>query len=79
MIKRISILPGDPDRVPNPQNYDVFIDGVKQTHCIVADAEKGTALRYKKNAVGMLCRRRNNKFLTEEVQGVVAILPKVPK
>ena len=79
MIKRISILPNDPDRVPDPQNYDVFIDGVKQTHCIVADTEKGTALRYKKNAVGMLCRGRNNKFLTEEVTGIVTILPKVPK
>ena len=79
MIKRISILPGDPDRVLDPQNYVVFIDGIKQTHCIVADAEKGTALRYKKNAVGMLCRGRNNKFLTEEVTGIVTILPKVPK
>ena len=79
MIKRISILPGDQDRVPNPQNYDVFIDGVKQTHCIVADSEKGTALRYKKNAVGMLCKGRGGKFQTEEVTGIVTILPKVPK
>ena len=77
MIKRISILPGDPDRVPDPQNYDVFIDGVKQTNCIVADAEKGTALRYKKNTVGMLCKGRGGKFQTEEVRGAIVITKEV--
>jgi hypothetical protein len=75
-IMRISVLKGDPDFVRDGQNYTVTIDGVKQTHCITADAEKGVALRYKKNAIGMLCKSRG-KFVTEEARGIVVIERKV--
>ena len=76
MIKRISVLKGDPDFTRDPQNYIVTIDGVKQTHCVTADAEKGIALCYKKTSLGTLCKVRG-KFVTEEVRGIVVIERKV--
>ncbi len=73
---RLSVLQGDPNYTPNAKDFNVHLDGVKQTHCIVADSENGYILRYKKTAIGTLRKGRNGKFETEEVFGNVVITRK---
>jgi len=50
---RISVIAGDPDRVMNPVDYRVTLNGVEQRDCLVADADKGMILRYKRNRMGL--------------------------
>ena len=70
---RISVIAGDPDRVMNPVDYRVTLDGVVQRDCLVADANEGMVLRYKRNKMGLLCASRNGKIDTETVHGNVVI------
>jgi len=73
MKMRLSVLQGDPNYTPDAQSYNVHLDGVKQTHCIIADSSNGYVLRYKKTILGTLRRLRSGKFETEEVFGNVVI------
>ncbi len=70
---RLSVLQGDPSYTPNARQYNVKLDGVLQTHCIIADDENGYVLRYKKTPIGTLCKDRGGKFKTEEIFGNVVI------
>ena len=70
---RISVIAGDPNKVCNPQDYKVTLDGVEQRDCLVADADKGMVLRYKRNKFGMLCVTRNGEIDSETVHGTVVI------
>ena len=70
---RISVIAGDPDRVMNLVDYSVTLDGVEQCDCLVADADKGMILRYKRNKMGLFSVTRDGKKDTEEVQGTVVI------
>lgn len=70
---RLSVLQGDPLYTPNARQYNVTLDGVLQTHCIIADDENGYVLRYRKNAIGTLSKDRFGKFRTEEIFGNVVI------
>lgn len=64
---RISVIAGDPDRVMNPVDYRVTLNGVEQRDCLVADADKGMILRYKRNRMGLFSVTRvgirNWKFM----------------
>ena len=57
--------------------YDVFLDGVKQTTCVVADEAKGFVIRYRTTQFGAVMVK-GNKSLTERVEGVVTITLKTP-
>ena len=70
---RISVIAGDPDRVMNPVDYRVTLNGVEQRDCLVADADKGMILRYKRNRMGLLSVTRDGKKDTEELHGNVVI------
>jgi hypothetical protein len=70
---RLSVLEGDPNRTYDAHKYYVFLNGEKQTHCIIADSDNGYVLRYKKTKLGSLCADRSGKFQTEEVFGNVVI------
>ena len=70
---RISVIAGDPDHVMNLVDYRVTLDGVEQRDCLVADADKGMILRYKRNKMGLFSVTRDGKKDTEEVQGTVVI------
>ena len=43
---RVSVKKQDPGYVPDPQNYEVFLDGEKLLNCHTADEEKGIAYCY---------------------------------
>lgn len=73
---RLSVLCGDPNYTQNAKDFNVHFDGVKQTHCIIADSENGYILRYKKTSLGTLRKGRNGKFETEELFGNVVITRK---
>lgn len=73
---RISVIAGDPDRVMNPVDYSVTLDGVEQSDCLVADADKGMILRYKRNKMGLFSMTRDGKKDTEEEHGTVVIYHK---
>ena len=70
---RISVIAGDPNRVMNPRDYKVTLDGVEQRDCLVADTNKGMVLRYKRNRMGLLYANRQGKMETEELHGNVVI------
>ena len=70
---RISVIAGDPDHVMNLVDYRVTLDGVEQRDCLVADADKGMILRYKRNKMGLFSVTSDGKKDTEEVQGTVVI------
>ena len=70
---RISVIAGDPDRVMNPVDYRVTLDGVEQRDCLVADADKGMVLRYKRNRMGLFYANRQGEMETEELHGNVVI------
>lgn len=70
---RISIVCGDKDFINDGKNYSVTLDGVKQTHCIMADSDKGVVQRYKLNRYGVVTVNRQGKTLTEVVYGSVVI------
>lgn len=70
---RLSVLQGDPAYTPNARDFNVTLDGVLQTHCIIADDENGYILRYKKTPIGLLSKDRSGKFKTEEIFGNVVI------
>ena len=76
-IVRLSILKDDPRYTADASRYNVFLNGEKQTSCLIADSENGYVLRYKKNKIGVLCKGRNGKLITEEVFGNVVITIKV--
>lgn len=73
---RISVIAGDPDRVMNPVDYRVTLDGVEQRDCLVVDADKGMILRYKRNKMGLLSMTHDGKKDTEELHGTVVIYHK---
>ena len=75
---RISIMKEDRDFVPDGENYEVTLDGVKQTQCISADSDKGEIARYKVNGVGIPCVNRSGKFIVEVLSGNV-VINKVPR
>jgi hypothetical protein len=59
--------------------WDVYLNGVKQRACMVADVEKGHVIRFK-HAIGNLpVRGRTGKFETEVVRGKVEIRRKEQK
>lgn len=58
-----------------PQDYIVTLDGVKQTHCIIADDVQGFIRRYKKTKMGTLVGGRTG-LITEDLKGVVVISKK---
>lgn len=72
----LSIRQGDPNYTANAKDYNVHLDGVKQTHCIIANSENGYILRYKKTGIGTLRKGRNDKFESEVVFGNVVITRK---
>lgn len=57
--------------------YDVHLDGVKQTMCVVADDTKGFVIRYKTTQFGAVMVK-GNRSVTERVEGVVTITLKTP-
>jgi hypothetical protein len=75
---RLSIIVGDHSDAFDARNYDVFLDGEKQTVCLIADEEKGMVRRYKRNAIGMLSKGRNG-LIVEDLKGVVVIKRKEGK
>lgn len=74
---RLSIIVGDHTDDKETSKYDVFLDGEKQTVCLIADEEKGMVRRYKRNRLGMLSKGRNG-LIVEDLHGVVVIKPKSP-
>lgn len=72
---RLSMVAGDKNTAERPQDYIVTLDGVKQTHCLIADEEKGFIRRYKKTKMGTLVSGRTG-LITEDKQGVVVITKK---
>lgn len=52
--------------------FDVTLNGVKQTQCIVADSDKGYVIRYKTSKFG-LHEMKNGKTVHERVEGLVSI------
>lgn len=75
---RLSIVVGDYTDAKDTANYDVFLNGEKQTVCLIADEEKGMVRRYKRNALGMLSKGRNG-LIVEDLKGVVVIKRKEGK
>lgn len=73
---RISVIAGDPNWVMNTQDYCVTLDGVEQRDCLVADADNGMILRYKRNRMGLFSVTRDGKIDTEELRGTVVIYHK---
>ena len=53
--------------------FDVTLNGVKQTQCIVADSEKGYVIRYKTGKFG-LHEMKNGNTVHERVEGLVTIV-----
>lgn len=53
--------------------FDVTLNGVKQTQCIVADSDKGYVIRYKTSKFG-LHEMKNGKTVHERVEGLVTIV-----
>lgn len=70
---RLSVLEGDPNKTQDAHKYNVFLDGVRQTHCIIADSENGYVLRYKRTGLGTLSVGRDGRLKTEELFGNVVI------
>ena len=71
---RLSMVAGDKNTAERPQDYFVTLDGVKQTHCLIADDEKGFIRRYKTKNGLVICGR--NGLITEDLTGVVVITKK---
>lgn len=63
-----------------PQEYtrkfNVTLNGVKQRHCIVADAKDGYVVRYRMGLYGAPVLGRDGNFKTQQCWGVVAITEK---
>lgn len=72
---RLSMVVGDRTDSKTPHIFDVFLDGIKQTHCVIADEELGMVRRYKKTKLGTLMHGRTG-FMTEDKKGVVKIVLK---
>ena len=70
---RISVLAGDPDCIRNIRDYNVTLDGIPLTNCLVADSDKGEALCYKLNRFGVLVLNRQGKLETVTLRGTVVI------
>lgn len=52
----------------------VWLDGVEQEHCVVADDAEGLVVRHKLDEQGRrVLDRAKNQVVTEEVRGVVHI------
>ena len=70
---RISVLKGDPDYTEHGGSFNVTLDGVVQTVCVIADSDKGEIVRYKLNAMGLPSKDRSGKFILETLKGKVSI------
>lgn len=66
-----------PTRICNA--YDVYLDGVKQTLCIIADVDKGYIKRYIRGVGRKPVPNKNGMFDTELHFGKVEIVPKGAK
>lgn len=73
---RLHAYPGNPDYSYALRNSTVYLDGEKQHRCVFADEENGVVLRYVLDEKGALMVR-GNEIETEQVKGVVKIVPPV--
>jgi len=55
--------------------YDVYLDGVQQFDCVVADTEKNFVVRYVRTN-GIYVRGRHGGIRTERINGRVCIVKK---
>jgi len=69
---RLSMIVGDRTDSSEPHQYVIYLDGVKQTLCVIADEEKGMVRRYKRTKVGTIMRGRTG-LVTEDIYGKVKI------
>lgn len=70
---RISVDPQSPNWSPLSMHATVFVDGIKQTHCTLADDEQGYVERYSLGALGSpyFC---GGMAVQESVRGQVDII-----
>ena len=70
---RVSVKKGDDGFVKNPCDYNVYIDGVLNKHCITADEESGFALVYVVNSNDII-QVSNGLILDKIVYGDIKIV-----
>jgi hypothetical protein len=56
--------------------FDVYLDGVKQNACTVADSDEGYVLRYRRNVFGAPAMHKSGRPVIERKNGVVVIVRK---
>jgi hypothetical protein len=73
---RISVNRDDPGFTDRASECEIYLDGVKITHCITADEELGKAECYKLNEWGnpFISEANPGEFETETRRGVVHVV-----